>query len=160
MEKILSSITKVRFQDCDPFNHLNNSKYIDYFINAREDQLLANYSLNIFKMANEEGLSWVVSSNQICYLSPAFIMESVLIDSQLIAYTSKSLMVELRMWDEAQSRLKSMLWMNFVHYNLKTQRPENHSARLSKLFGDVVLPVEQTIFEDRRNYLIKQRNVR
>lgn len=160
MEKILTSITKVRFQDCDPFNHLNNSKYIDYFINAREDQLLSNYNLNIFKMAGEEGLSWVVSSNQICYLSPALTMESVLIDSQLIAYTSKSLMVELRMWDEAQSKLKSMLWTCFVHYNLKTQKPENHSAALSKLFNDILLPVEQTTFEDRRNCLLRQRNGR
>lgn len=160
MEKILNSITKVRFQDCDPFNHLNNSKYIDYFMNAREDQLLANYNLNIFKLANEEGLSWVVASNQICYLNPAVLMESVLIDSQLIAYTTKSLTVELRMWNEEQSHLKAMLWTSFVHYNLKTKKTETHSAVLSKLFSDVVLPVEQTTFDDRRNYLLRQRHGR
>ncbi|WP_183575587.1 acyl-CoA thioesterase [Mucilaginibacter sp. X5P1] len=159
MKKILTSITKVRFQDCDPFNHLNNSKYIDYFINAREDQLLENYNLDIFRMADQESISWVVSASQICYLRPAFTMESILIDSQLIAYTSKSLMVELRMWDEKQSKLKSMLWTNFVHYNLRTQKPMDHSAELSKLFGDILLPVEQTTFEDRRNYL-KQSNIR
>ena len=28
-----------RFSDCDPFGHLNNARYIDYFINAREDHL-------------------------------------------------------------------------------------------------------------------------
>ncbi len=159
MKKILTSITKVRFQDCDPFNHLNNSKYIDYFINAREDQLLENYNLDIFRIADQESISWVVSASQICYLRPAFTMESILIDSQLIAYTSKSLMVELRMWDEKQSKLKSMLWTNFVHYNLRTQKPMDHSAELSKLFGDILLPVEQTTFEDRRNYL-KQSNIR
>jgi thioesterase-3 len=160
MKKVLSSITKVRFQDCDPFNHLNNSKYIDYFMNAREDQLLENYNLNIFRMADEEGLSWVISSNQICYLNPAQLMEPILIDSQLIAYTSKSLVVELRMWDEGQSKLKSVLWTNFVHYNLKTQKTANHSEELTKLFEDILLPVEQTTFEDRRNYLIRQRNAR
>ncbi len=25
----------IRFQDCDPFGHLNNARYIDYFVNAR-----------------------------------------------------------------------------------------------------------------------------
>ena len=32
MEKVLKSRAKVRFQDCDPFNHLNNARYIDYFL--------------------------------------------------------------------------------------------------------------------------------
>ena len=117
---MITSITKFGSRIVTHFNHLNNSKYIDYFMNAREDQLSENYNLNIFKMASEEGLSWVISSNQICYLNPAHLMEPILIDSQLIAYTSKSLMVELRMWDEGQSKLKSVLWANFVHYNLET----------------------------------------
>jgi len=47
MEKLLTKLVKIRFQDCDPFNHLNNSKYIDYFINTREDQLLEYYGLEI-----------------------------------------------------------------------------------------------------------------
>lgn len=42
LKKIIESKVKIRFPDCDPFNHLNNSKYIDYFINAREDQLIGN----------------------------------------------------------------------------------------------------------------------
>lgn len=25
----------IRFQDCDPLQHLNNAKYFDYFFNAR-----------------------------------------------------------------------------------------------------------------------------
>ena len=30
---------KIRFNDGDLFGHLNNSRYLDYFINAREDHL-------------------------------------------------------------------------------------------------------------------------
>lgn len=157
MKKILTSVRKVRFQDCDPFNHLNNAKYIDYFINAREDQLLENYGLDIFDIANKQALSWVVASNQICYLKPAFTMESILIDSQLITHSPKSLMVEMRMWDEAQTTLKSILWTNFIHVDLKTQKPVNHSPEFSQLFADVVLPIEQTSFEERRMFLLRQR---
>src|SRR5471030_344509 len=117
MKKILTSVRKVRFQDCDPFNHLNNAKYIDYFMNAREDQLLENYGVDIFNIASRQGLSRVIASNQVCYLKPAYTMESMLIDSQLIAYNSKSLVVEMRMWDENQTTLKSMLWTNFIHFD-------------------------------------------
>jgi acyl-CoA thioester hydrolase len=54
-EKILESQMLVRFSDCDPFNHLNNSRYIDYIINAREDQLLKYYEFDIYKMAKDLG---------------------------------------------------------------------------------------------------------
>lgn len=37
-KKLLESKAKVRFHDCDPFNHLNNSRYIDYMVTARGDQ--------------------------------------------------------------------------------------------------------------------------
>jgi len=155
MKKILTSVRKVRFQDCDPFNHLNNAKYIDYFINAREDQLLENYGLDIFDIANKQGLSWVVASNQICYLKPAYTMESILIESQVITQNSKSLMVEMRMWDEAQTTLKAILWTNFIHVDLKTQRPVNHSPEFSQLFADIILPIDQASFEERRMYLLR-----
>ncbi|WP_448699442.1 acyl-CoA thioesterase [Mucilaginibacter sp. AW1-3] len=156
MKKILTSVRKVRFQDCDPFNHLNNAKYIDYFINAREDQLLENYGLDIFEIARKQGLSWVVASNQICYLKPALTMERVLIDSQLIAHSAKSLMVEMRMWDEAGSTLKAILWTNFIHVDLKIQRPVNHSPEFNQLFADVILPIGEATFEERKMHLLRQ----
>ena len=35
LEKNPESKVVVRFPDCDPFNHLHNSRYIDYYLNAR-----------------------------------------------------------------------------------------------------------------------------
>ena len=34
-----TSKAKIRFIDCDPIGHLNNSKYLDYMLNAREDHV-------------------------------------------------------------------------------------------------------------------------
>jgi thioesterase-3 len=149
MKKVLSTKTKVRFQDCDPFNHLNNAKYIDYMINAREDQILEEYQLDIFTMARKEGKVWVVATNQIAYLSPAFTMESIVIESQLLQYSPKSVMVETRMWDERQTKLKSFMWVNFVHYDLVNKTVLSHSEDILKLFEQVLNPLEETTFEDR-----------
>ncbi len=156
MHRILVNKVKVRFQDCDPFNHLNNSKYIDYFINAREDHLLENYNLDIYTMALKEGVSWVVASNQISYLRPALMMENVVIESQVISYTTKSLQVELRMYNEDKSELKSVMWSKFVHYNMKTQRTHEHADRFMKLFKEAHMPVEETIFEARIKSMMKR----
>ena len=50
MQKILESRGLVRFQDCDPFNHLNNAAYLNYLVNAREDQLMAQHGINIYDL--------------------------------------------------------------------------------------------------------------
>ena len=55
----LQSTVKIRFQDCDPFNHLNNAAYLNYFVNAREDQILEQYGIDIYKMTGaRHGLHW------------------------------------------------------------------------------------------------------
>ncbi|MFZ1688064.1 MAG: acyl-CoA thioesterase [Flavobacteriales bacterium] len=140
----------VRFQDCDPFNHLNNGRYVDYFLNAREDHLLAHYDLDIYRVARETGLSWVVSTNQVAYLRPAFLMERVRMESQLIAYSPKHVSVEMRMWDEAGLTLKSFCWMDFVHYDLRNNKVAVHSETYLDLFARVHRAVTETRFEDRR----------
>src|SRR5215212_2403304 len=117
--KVWESKSLIRFPDCDPFNHLNNARYLDYFINAREDHAIANLNFNIYHFAAKHGLSWVVSKTQIVYLKPAFLMETVIIDSTILELGEKELLVEMKMWDEQKKKLKSVLWTKFVHVNLK-----------------------------------------
>ena len=160
--QILHSYTRVRFQDADPFNHLNNSKYIDYMINAREDQVEQAYGLDFNQIAREQGLGWIVAQQQVAYLRPARTAERLYIDSQLVNYSAKHLFAEIRMWDEAQSHLKSFLWIHFMPIDLKQQRLYAHTDALMTLFESIQLPVEQQVFEERslywRQYNKAQRN--
>lgn len=149
LQKVLESKTKIRFQDCDPFNHLNNAAYINYLINAREDQLINFYNIDIYKMGRTEGKSWVVGSNQIAYLKPAFLMEEVLIDSQLINFTGSTLQVEMRMWNINKTQLKAVMWSTFVHFDLIKLKTEVHSEKLMELFNAVKLPLDANSFEAR-----------
>jgi thioesterase-3 len=156
MEKLLSSIIKVRFQDCDPYNHLNNAKYIDYFINTREDQVQQHYALDVFEMMEKERKGWVVGSNQIAYFTPAFTMETVNIQSSLFHFSEKSLSVEMTMWNESLTQLKAIYWVKFIHVDLKQQGSIPHSEKLMNLFADVVVPIPQRIFEERIAAVKKQ----
>lgn len=149
LPKLLESQTKIRFQDCDPFNHLNNGSYINYFMNHREDELIKNYDIDVYKMAHKIGKSWVSSSNQIAYLKPALLMEKVSIQSQLISYNNSELKVEMRMYNEDKTELKAVIWSGFVHFNLLTQKRETHSEALMQLFKAVKNPIEATNFEAR-----------
>ncbi|MFK7782744.1 acyl-CoA thioesterase [Psychroserpens sp.] len=147
--KTVTSEARIRFQDCDPFNHLNNASYINYFLNHREDQLLEQYNINIYQMAQKTGISWVLKSNQIAYLKPVLLMEKVLIESQLIAFDKSNLKVEMRMFNADKSHLKASLWCNFTHFNLLKQQKEIHNERFKTLFESILNPVNETIFEDR-----------
>jgi len=148
-EKNPESKSIIRFTDCDPFNHLNNSKYIDYFLNAREDQLSQHYSLDLYKLAAEKGIGWVVSEHQIVYLKPANLMETVVIQTRLINYSEKDVTVEFTMWNESKSSLKSILWTRFSHFNLATKKSEIHSEKFMELFREVVVTLHATSFEER-----------
>ena len=150
LDKIIESKVKIRFPDCDPFNHLNNSKYIDYIINAREDQLLNFYDFDVHKLVKEQGIGWVVSQNQIAYLYPATLMETVVIQSQLLSFTDKSLVVEAIMLDENKTNLKAVLWTKLVHYDLKINRSTLHSEELIEFFKQVENPLPKAFsFEER-----------
>ena len=149
LPKTLESKAIIRFQDCDPFNHLNNGNYINYFMNHREDKLVEDYNIDVYKMATKLGKSWVSGSNQIAYLRPALTMETVSIESQLIKYTDSELHVEMRMYNEDKTQLKSVIWSSFVHFNLLKQKREIHDNKLMELFEKVHLPVDSKTFENR-----------
>jgi thioesterase III len=59
------------------------------------------------------------------------------------------------MWNEQKDKIKSVLWSNFVHVNMKTQRPENHSKDLMELFLPFENPLPTTLGFDERLEQIK-----
>lgn len=154
--KTLESKVLIRFPDCDPFNHLNNARYLDYFINAREDHLWEHYQFNVYHYAKEHGKSWVVGSNQIVYLKPAILMETVLIQSTLLQLREKDILVEMMMWNKDKTQLKAVLWSSFVHFNLATQKSEVHSDELMTYFRQFEQPLQSPVtFEERIQQLKK-----
>jgi acyl-CoA thioester hydrolase len=139
LEKELDSRVVVRFQDCDPFGHLNNVRYIDYFMNAREDQLLDYYDFDLFGHTQNSGNGWVVSKNQIAYLYPARMKEEVLIRTRLIHRTERTLVVEGVMYDTDERHIKAVMWVEFTYINVKSGRPGSHEPELMALFDAVVI---------------------
>lgn len=120
-----SSFEKIRFHDCDMFGHLNNARYIDYMINARQDHLREAYDFNIHHYyRNQQG--WVISSHEIAYLKPAVFDERVVVESQLLHMGNDYLFVEVAMLNEDRSHYKAVLRSRLTFINLKTGKKELH----------------------------------
>lgn len=138
MEKKLQSDYVVRFSDCDLFGHLNNARYIDYFLNAREDHLKKYYDMDLTTFY-QQGLSWFVAGHEILYLRPAQYNERVKINSALFHVANDSLWVELTMTDENETHVKSIMWTRFVPVNPKTGRKEIHPQSFMDFANQVVV---------------------
>jgi len=123
------SFYPVRFCDCDPFGHLNNSRYIDYFLNAREDHLLNQYQF-MFTDWIKKGFGWVVTGHEISYLKPANAYETVCVQTSLIEYGDSLLLVECIMTDEKRQQVKAVQWSRFVFVNIATGKKDKHPADL------------------------------
>ncbi|MGC4034315.1 MAG: acyl-CoA thioesterase [Chitinophagaceae bacterium] len=136
MEKVLKSFYTIRFPDCDPFGHLNNSRYIDYMLNAREDHLKEFYGLKLASFY-KKGFGWMVSKHEIQYLKPALYNEKICIQSGLIDTGDSHVTVEITMWDEAVKKCKAVLWSSFISVNLKTGKRENHEEEFTQFLQTV-----------------------
>ena len=150
--KILSSTSIIRFQDCDPYAHLNNGRYLDYFMNAREDQLWKTYDFNVYEYSRKTGLGWVVAQNQIAYIRPALLMEEVSMESQLLESKPKFAKVEMRMYD-ADRKLKSLLWVQFIHVDIRQGKSVPVSDELQRFFEALCTPIVETDFNERLKVL-------
>lgn len=159
LPQTLESNMKIRFHDCDPFNHLNNSRYIDYIMTARGDQILDNYHIDIYKLAREKGIGWVTAQTQIAYFAPATVMEEVVIQTRLLAFSDRSLSVEACMLNQDKSTIKTLMWVKLVHINILNGKPIAHPPDLIQIFEQVVMPLPiESNFEERAK-VIKAKSI-
>jgi acyl-CoA thioesterase FadM len=135
-KKELESNSFIAFSDCDPFRHLNNARYVDYFLTAREQQLLEAYHFSLADWG-AKGRGWFVTQNLVAYLKPANYAETVTLVSRIISFTEYDLHLEMVMWDKMKSSIKSIFWSRFSHIDLKEGKRLEHSPELKELFTAV-----------------------
>ncbi len=156
MIKSPESKARIRFKDCDPLGHLYNTRFIEYMLEAREDQLIEHYGLNLMEYADQRKMAWVLVKHEINYLKEAKRNETVIIQTQLIQTTDKSLIMEYKMWNEDKSQLKTILWSRFSHIDLISKRTTPHPKDVQDMLEALLIPdVEVTIDERVKSLLFK-----
>ena len=134
------SRTIIRFQDCDPLQHLNNAKYFDYYFNAREDQVAKLYGFAPAQLFRELKTSWVVYQHQIAYVRPALVSEWVRIMSRLVYFDTDTTITEYYMTDDRKEQLKSVLWVTSKYISVETGKRIPHHPAVMDLLGAIKLP--------------------
>jgi YbgC/YbaW family acyl-CoA thioester hydrolase len=139
----------VRYRDCDAYGHLHNTRYADYFLDAREDHLREHYGLDPLEHAKMRGQGWFVTQTQLRHFSPASAGEQVKIATRLFDFDRKKLDVEGRMYG-SNGELRALVWWRFRAVDMKTGRPGEHDDEFMALCDRVVMPLpEPSSFEGR-----------
>ena len=142
--------TRIRFQDCDVVGHLYNSRFIDYLLNAREEQLLEEHSFNLYEHTRQTGKAWVVGEHQISYLKPATILEEVTVESYIFDFQKRSCRAELIMYDGNRSHLKCIMWTKFVYFDMVKRASIEHGQDVIDQFQFNYHPFESDMrFNER-----------
>ena len=147
----LETKKKIAFSDCDPFRHLNNARYLDYFLDTREEQVEEAYGISLIEWATR-GRAWLVSQNQVAYLRPANYREEVILISRVIHFSGTLLLVEMLMMDSTKSHLKAFCWSTLTHIGLPEGRKQEHPPGFMQLLEEVAYReegMETAVFEKR-----------
>ena len=155
MEKEISTFVKVRFSDCDPIGHLNNVKYLDYMMNAREDHVESFYGFTYEEYTKQTGCTWITVQNEIAYLKEVRYNSKVQISSKTIEVGDRISKVELLMKSEDGKTINAVLWITVIYFNMKTRRSEVHPPETKANFEKFLVDIEQKNFQERVSYFRK-----
>lgn len=156
MEKEISTVVKVRFSDCDPIGHLNNVKYLEYMLNAREDHVEQFYGFTYEEYTRRTGCTWIAIQNEIAYLKEVRYNSKVAISSKTIELSDRISKVEILMKSEDEQTIYAVLWITVIYFNLKTRKSESQPAELLEQFGHLLVDLEQKTFQNRAEFLRRQ----
>lgn len=123
----------IKFQDCDPLGHLNNVRYLDIFLNAREEQTMQHYALNLMQLLKVHRTAWVVTNHQIAYIRPADHGKTVRIQTRIIHFDNSTVVIESLMLNESRTKLKSVCWTTYRYISTETAKPTDHTDDLMDL---------------------------
>lgn len=158
MNNEIASTTKVRFGDCDPIGHLNNVKYLEYMLNAREDHVENFYGFTYEQYLKKTGCTWITIQNEIAYLKEVKANVKVKITSKTIQISDRLDKVELLMKSEDGSTIHAVLWITVIYFNLKTRKSEIQPQEIQDLFKKTLVELDQNTFESRVQFLRKGNN--
>ena len=149
----------IKFQDCDPLGHLNNVRYLDIFLNAREEHTMKYYALNLMQLLKQHRTAWVVTNHQIAYIRPANHGKTVHIQTRIIHFDNSTIVVESVMLNESRTKLKSVLWTTYRYISTETCKATHHSDDIMDLLeqlDDDTDSYDPDGFQDRIRKLSKQ----
>jgi YbgC/YbaW family acyl-CoA thioester hydrolase len=112
---------KVRPDDIDMFQHVHNSKYLDYVLAARYEQMETCYGMSMEQFM-AEGYAWVVKTAHVNFIRPLNLGEAFTVTTGIVSINEKGAKVTYEIISKKTGKLCSDGWFEYVMVDLKTGR--------------------------------------
>lgn len=114
---------QVRPDDIDMFQHVHSSRYIDYVLAARYDQMTRCYRMPMEEFM-KNGLGWVIRSAAIEYKRPLQLAEYMLVETRLEEMVKDTVKVVFRILRKENKKVCAEGHFYYTMINLTTGRAE------------------------------------
>lgn len=108
-----SSEFKVRPDDIDMFNHVHNSKYFDYVLAARYEQMERYYGMPMERFL-EQGYGWVVKTAHVEYKRPLGLGEPFEVTTGIVELNARGCRVEFDIKSKKTNKINCEGWFDYV----------------------------------------------
>ena len=134
MTSRFTSEIPVRPDDIDMFQHVHNSRYLDYIQAARYDQMIRCY-----KMSMEEfmimGYGFVVKKAELNFKRALIMGDVMLISTQVKEFNGSDITVEFEIVNKKNEKISCDGVMLYTMINLKTGRSEKVPEEIQTKFS-------------------------
>ncbi len=131
---IFETELKVRPDDIDMFNHVHNSKYLDYVLAARYEQMQLNYGMS-WEEFTKIGFGWVVSHVDINFKRPLRLNDFMLIRTGILTINEKGCRVQFEIENKQTGKVASDGIFDYVMIDLNTNRSARVTDEMIKAYS-------------------------
>ncbi len=113
---------QVRPDDIDMFGHVHSSKYVDYVLAARFDQMERCYGMKMQSFL-DRGYGWVLVSTEINYKRALSLGDHFDVETRIEAIQKNTVDVHYRILT-LKGKESCTGWARYAFYNLKNKKSE------------------------------------
>src|SRR5262245_46223214 len=114
---------QVRPDDIDMNHHVHMSRYMDYVLAARYDQMARCYKMSMEEFL-QHGFGWYVRTAHLDYKRPLGLGERFLVRTRVAEILKAGVKVEFSILKQKNAKLACDGWFHYTMINLKTGRAE------------------------------------
>lgn len=131
---IFETELNVRPDDIDMFNHVHNSKYLDYVLAARYEQMEKYYGMSWEKF-EELGFGWVVSKVTIAFKRPLKLGDQMIVRTGILEMNEKGSNVQFEIINKKTGKVSSDGIFEYVMIDLQTQRSSKVTEEMIQAYS-------------------------
>ena len=113
----------VRPDDIDMNQHVHGSRYFDYVLAARYDQMARCYGMSMEEFA-QHGFGWFVKTAHVDYKRPLKLGDRMLVRTWVAAIGRSDVKVQFEILKQPAGKLSCDGYFDYTMINLKTNRAE------------------------------------